>query len=274
MCATCGCDETDGAAGHLQAHDHGPDHDHGGHGAGHQHLDGHDHHHGHSHPVTHARVLRMEQAILAKNDRFAAHNRAFFRARGVLALNVTSSPGAGKTTLLERLILDLGRETPVTVIEGDQETENDARRIRATGCRAIQINTGAGCHLDAERVGDAARALEPTPGSLVLIENVGNLVCPAMFDLGERAKVVVLSVTEGEDKPVKYPHMFRAAGVMVLSKTDLLPHLEFDADACVAHARRVNPALRVFPLSAHRIEGMGPFYAWVRGELAQLKEAR
>jgi hydrogenase nickel incorporation protein HypB len=173
------------------------------------------------------------------------------------------------------MIRDLAREMPLAVIEGDQETENDANRIRATGCRAVQINTGAGCHLDAERVGKAARALEPMRGSVVFIENVGNLVCPAMFDLGERAKVVVLSVTEGEDKPVKYPHMFRASEVMVLSKTDLLPHLDFDVDLCVANARRVNPRLRIFPVSVRSGEGLEAFYAWTRNALTELTmEAR
>jgi hydrogenase nickel incorporation protein HypB len=217
----------------------------------------------------------METAVLAKNDRFARDNRAFFRTRTVLALNVMSSPGAGKTTLLERTIRDLGADLPLAVIEGDQESENDALRIRAAGCAAIQINTGAGCHLDAERVGAAARALGPAAGGIVFIENVGNLVCPALFDLGERSRVVVLSVTEGEDKPIKYPHMFREADVMVLSKTDLVPHLDFDLDLCVANARRVNPKLRVLPLSVRTGEGLPPLYAWFRDELSQLaKEAR
>ncbi|MDB4993992.1 MAG: hydrogenase accessory protein HypB [Myxococcaceae bacterium] len=214
----------------------------------------------------------MEQAVLAKNDRFAGMNRAFFRARGILALNLTSSPGAGKTTLLERVVRDLRDDVALSVVEGDQETENDARRIRAAGCRAIQINTGAGCHLDAERVGAAVRTLEPQRASLLFIENVGNLVCPAMFDLGERSKVVVLSVTEGEDKPIKYPHMFRAADVMVLTKTDLLPHLEFDSELCVAHARRVNPKLRVFPVSVRSGDGLAPFYGWLHEQLAHASE--
>ncbi|HEY3816880.1 MAG TPA: hydrogenase nickel incorporation protein HypB [Polyangiaceae bacterium] len=214
----------------------------------------------------------MEQAVLAKNDRFAERNRGFFRGQGILALNLVSAPGAGKTTLLERTIRDLGRQMALGVIEGDQESENDARRIRAAGCRAVQINTGAGCHLDAERVGSALRALEPEPSSVVFIENVGNLVCPAMFDLGERAKVVVLSVTEGEDKPIKYPHMFRAAEVLIVSKTDLLPHLEFDVDLCVANARRVNPKLRVFPVSVRQGAGLDSFYTWIRDELEQRRK--
>jgi hydrogenase nickel incorporation protein HypB len=240
-----------------------------GHSHAHAHPRGHEHEH--EHPPDPARLIRLEQAVLAKNDRFAERNRGFFTARGVLALNLTSSPGAGKTTLLERMIRELA-EVPVAVIEGDQETENDARRIRAAGCRAIQINTGAGCHLDAERVGIAARNLAPERGSVLFIENVGNLVCPAMFDLGEHAKVVVLSVTEGEDKPLKYPHMFRAAEAMVLSKTDLLPHLDFDLAGCLAFARRVNPKLRIFPVSVRKGDGLAPLYEWLRERLALTKE--
>jgi hydrogenase nickel incorporation protein HypB len=255
---------------HSPSHAHEHPHVHS-HGNGHSHPHEHAHTHEHEHPTDPSRRIRLEQAVLAKNDRFAERNRGFFSARGVLTLNLTSSPGAGKTTLLERMIRDLS-EIPVAVIEGDQETENDARRIRAAGCRAIQINTGAGCHLDAERVGIAARNLAPERGSVLFIENVGNLVCPAMFDLGEHAKVVVLSVTEGEDKPIKYPHMFRAAQAMVLSKTDLLPHLDFNVAACLAFARRVNRELRVFPVSVRNGDGLAPLYEWLRERLALTKE--
>jgi hydrogenase nickel incorporation protein HypB len=280
MCGLCGCAGVENHHAHAEHHAHPHDghhaHGHDGHHAhaGHVHDD-HDHHGSRGHEGReHARRVRMETAVLAKNDRIAGENRAFFQARSVLALNVMSSPGAGKTALLERTIRDLGAELPLAVIEGDQETENDAARIRATGCAAIQINTGAGCHLDAERVGTAAHALGPE-GGIVFIENVGNLVCPALFDLGERARVVVLSVTEGEDKPIKYPHMFRAADVMVLSKTDLVPHLDFDLDLCIDNARRVNPRLRVLPLSVRTGEGLQPLYAWFRDELSELaKEAR
>jgi hydrogenase nickel incorporation protein HypB len=265
MCGICGCGDVGTGWEDAHAHDHDHDHDH-------EHDHAHDHVHPHEHDHGRARLVRMEQAVLAKNDRFAERNRGFFEARGIVALNLTSSPGAGKTTLLERLIRDLQDEVPLAVIEGDQETENDARRIRAAGCRALQINTGAGCHLDAERVGTAVRTLEPKRDSLLFIENVGNLVCPAMFDLGERAKVVVLSVTEGEDKPIKYPHMFRAAEVMVLTKTDLLPHLDFDSELCVAHARRVNPKLRVFPVSVRSGDGLAPFYGWLHEHLAHASE--
>lgn len=265
MCGICGCTE---AKGEEHGHDHHHDHAAGDH-----------HHHDHVHPhheasQDHDKLIRLEQAVLAKNDRFAERNRGFFEAQQILALNLVSSPGAGKTALLERIIHDVGRELSVAVIEGDQETENDAERIRATGCRAIQINTGAGCHLEAERVGQAVRALEPQRDSVLFIENVGNLVCPAMFDLGERAKVVVLSVTEGEDKPLKYPHMFRASEAMVLSKTDLVPHLEVDIARCIANARRVNPRLHVFPCSARSGEGLAPFYAWLRREHDALKGRR
>jgi hydrogenase nickel incorporation protein HypB len=219
--------------------------------------------------------IAVESAVLAKNDALAVRTRTALRARGILALNFLSAPGAGKTTLLERLILDLTSEpdpVPMAVIEGDQETDRDAARIRAAGCRAVQINTGPGCHLDAERVAAAVRELAPRPASLLLIENVGNLVCPAMFDLGERAKVVVLSVTEGEDKPLKYPHAFRAAEALVLTKTDLLAHLDFDLEACVENARRVNPRLRIFPVSARRGEGLGDFEGWLRERLARASE--
>lgn len=213
--------------------------------------------------------MRLEQAILAKNNLIAERNRGWFDGRGILALNLVSSPGAGKTTLLEKTIRDLSPEIPVSVVEGDQETTYDARRIRATGCNVVQINTGAGCHLEADMLARGLADLNPPLNSLVMIENVGNLVCPALFDLGEKHKVAVLSVTEGEDKPVKYPHMFRAAAVMLLNKVDLLPHLDFDLEKCLAYAREVNPDMRVLPLSAQSGEGLAAWYDWVR---AQAKE--
>jgi hydrogenase nickel incorporation protein HypB len=182
----------------------------------------------------------------------------------VLALNLVSSPGSGKTTLLERTIRDLSGELSLHVIEGDQETSNDAERIRATGCKVVQINTGTGCHLDATMVGRSLKQLDPPSGSVVLIENVGNLVCPALFDLGERAKVVIVSVTEGEDKPIKYPHMFRASEVMLLNKIDLLPHLSFDVERCIGYARQVNPRLRIMKISATKGEGLAEWYDWLR----------
>ena len=176
-----------------------------------------------------------------------------------------SSPGSGKTTLLERTIRDLGQELPLYVIEGDQQTLNDARRIQATGCPVVQINTGTGCHLDAAMVARGLQQLDPPMNSVVMIENVGNLVCPALFDLGERAKVVVVSVTEGDDKPVKYPHMFRASAVMVLNKIDLLPYVQFDVDRCVDYARQVNPKIHVLKVSATRGDGLEDWYGWLRG---------
>jgi len=215
------------------------------------------------------RRLRVEKEVLGLNDAQAAHNREHFRRRRILALNLVSSPGSGKTTLLERTILGLAAGPPLAVIEGDQQTLLDAQRIERTGAPVVQINTGAGCHLDAAMVHRALHRLEPEDNSLLFIENVGNLVCPAMFDLGEAAKVVIISVTEGEDKPLKYPAMFAAAGVCLINKIDLLPHLDFSVDRCLEYARGVNPALRFFILSARSGEGMEEWLAWLRSEHAR-----
>ncbi|MEO5763734.1 MAG: hydrogenase nickel incorporation protein HypB [Casimicrobiaceae bacterium] len=223
----------------------------------------HAHDHGHS---GHGTVVALEQQILAKNQRGAERNRDWLAERDILALNLVSSPGSGKTTLLERTIRDLRDDVAINVIEGDQATVNDAARIRATGCRAIQINTGTGCHLEADMLERGLTLLDPPAGSVVMIENVGNLVCPALFDLGERAKVVILSVTEGEDKPVKYPHMFRAARLMILNKVDLLPHLDFDVDACLEHARSVNPDIEILQVSAKSGAGLTRWYDWLKRE--------
>ncbi|AKV03373.1 [NiFe] hydrogenase nickel incorporation-associated protein HypB [Labilithrix luteola] len=251
MCATCGC-SSDGK------HEH---HDHGEHGHHRHDHDGHSH--GHTHGSTETRRIRLEHEVLAKNDALARENRAWLAGRKVKALNLLGSPGAGKTTLLEASIRALRGRLPVSVLEGDQETEHDAARIRATGARAIQINTGTVCHLDAHVVGHALEELDPPSGSLVVVENVGNLVCPALFDVGEHAKVVVLSVTEGDDKPLKYPHVFRASQVLVVSKVDLLPHVPFDLQQCVANALAVNPALKVFAVSATTGQGLDHFCAWL-----------
>lgn len=251
MCATCGCGQ-DGAVVTLAGHDHPHDHEHP-----------HDHPHDHDHPHQHTETVSLEQKVLAKNDLIAEQNRQWLAERGILALNITSSPGAGKTTLLERTIRELGATRTVTVIEGDQETLLDADRIRAAGARAVQVNTGAGCHLDAAMTRRALESLDPAPGSVLFIENVGNLVCPALFDLGEHSKVVVVSVTEGTDKPLKYPHMFAAAGLVILNKIDLLPYVDFDVETCCRHARSVNPDVTILPTSATRGDGLDAWYAWV-----------
>lgn len=257
MCAICGC-----SPDHDHAHAH--DHDHGA---------PHAHDHGHPHgvftlaasplQVTHD----LEANLLARNDAKAARNRRWLAEHEILALNLVSSPGAGKTTLLERTIRDLGAELSLTVIEGDQETDNDAARIRATGCRVVQLNTGTGCHLDAAMIERALPQLAPPPRSVVMIENVGNLVCPALFDLGERAKVLVASVTEGDDKPLKYPHMFRAGNLVLLNKSDLLPYVPFDVERFIANTRHVNPRAIVMLMSATRGDGLGDWYGWLRQQV-------
>ena len=209
-------------------------------------------------------MVQIEQDILSKNDEYAAANRRWFAEHGILTLNLVSSPGSGKTTLLTRTINDLRGELGLSVIEGDQQTSNDAERIRETGVKALQINTGKGCHLDGHMVGHALESLKPDDGDVLFIENVGNLVCPAAFDLGEAHKVAILSVTEGEDKPIKYPDMFHASDLMLLNKVDLLPHLNFDVEKCIEYARRVNPGIKVLQLSATSGEGMEQWYQWIR----------
>lgn len=221
--------------------------------------------------MSQGRMLSIEQRILARNDALADENRRWLAGRGILALNLVSSPGAGKTTLLVRTIEALQARVPVSVVEGDQQTSFDAERIRATGAPALQINTGKGCHLDALMVGQALSRLAPPVDSVLLIENVGNLVCPAAFDLGERAKVVVLSVTEGDDKPLKYPNMFAAASLMLINKTDLLPYVDFNVDKAIDFALRVNPALVVIPVSATTGAGFDAWLDWVD---VHLDEAR
>jgi hydrogenase nickel incorporation protein HypB len=228
----------------------------------------------HTPGISQARMVQIEQDILGKNDRFAADNRQTFADRGVLALNLVSSPGSGKTTLLVRTIEALAGRLPTAVIEGDQQTTHDADRIRATGAPALQINTGKGCHLDAAMVGAALDRLAIGDDSVVFIENVGNLVCPASFDLGEAAKVVVLSVTEGEDKPLKYPDMFRAASLMLLNKVDLLPHLSFDVERCLAYAHRINPAIAVIRVSATTGEGFDEWVRWLESQAAGARARR
>ena len=293
---------------HVHEHEHTGEHGHGheGHVHAHRHADGtvHSHQHGHGHGdlhdydhgethehvhaeadlidfgtgpagahapgMTQAKMVQIERSILSKNNDYAAGNRVRFDELGVFALNLVSSPGSGKTTLLIRTIESLKGRLPVAVVEGDQQTSFDAERIRSTGARAIQINTGKGCHLDAHMVGRALDQLGLEEGSALMIENVGNLVCPAAFDLGEAHKVVILSVTEGEDKPLKYPDMFRAASVMLLNKVDLLPHLTFNAKLAIEYARRVNPELKVIHTSSTTGEGFDEWLAWIeQGVVAQ-----
>jgi hydrogenase nickel incorporation protein HypB len=220
------------------------------------------------------RMVRIERDVLAKNDGYARQNRAWFEQHGILALNLVSGPGSGKTTLLERSLLDLKSELALAVIEGDQQTANDAERIRATGVKALQINTGKGCHLDAHQIGHALENLGLADHSLLFIENVGNLVCPAMFDLGEAGKVVMLSVTEGEDKPIKYPDMFHRASVVLLNKIDLLPYLRFDVERCLDYLRQVNRDAPVLQISATTGEGLEAWYGWLRDQRKALLGAR
>ncbi len=208
-------------------------------------------------------LLLVEQRLLAKNDALADHVRLSLAARRVTAVNLMSSPGAGKTSLLERTISALPPPLEVSVIEGDQETSCDADRIRAAGARAVQVNTGAGCHLDAAMVHRALHDLDPPDDSLLVIENVGNLVCPALFDLGERAKVVVISVTEGDDKPLKYPHMFAAADLVVVNKTDLLPYVDFDVAVLTDRARNLKPGVEVLPLSVRTGDSFDDWLSWL-----------
>lgn len=224
-------------------------------------------------PEADARLVKVEQDILSKNNHVAAHNRAHFARDRVLALNLVSSPGAGKTTLLVETLKALLGDTNCAVIEGDQETSADADRIRATGVPALQVNTGRGCHLDAEMVHQALHEL-PIEDGILFIENVGNLVCPAGFDLGEAHKVVIASVTEGEDKPLKYPNMFAAASLMLVSKIDLLPHLDFDVDALIANARRINPGIAVIPVSSTNGEGLDRWRQWLDGARTMVAATR
>ncbi|MDR1890203.1 MAG: hydrogenase nickel incorporation protein HypB [Zoogloeaceae bacterium] len=267
MCTTCGC-----ASGETSIEGEVP-HEHHHHEHTHDHV--HDHaRHSHAPGVSEARRVAIEEDILARNNAYAAENRQRFAETATLALNLVSSPGSGKTTLLVRTLSELKENTPTAVIEGDQETSSDAERIRAVGVPALQINTGKGCHLDAHMVGHALDKLPPPEGGILFIENVGNLVCPAAFDLGEAAKVVILSVTEGVDKPLKYPDMFHAARLMLINKADLLPYVDFDPAAAIAYARRVNPDLQAITLSATTGEGIADWLDWLKIRLVGVKNAR
>lgn len=243
MCATCGC---------------GPNSHH------------HDHSHDHSHETSPGKkVVDVEQDILLENNLLAQRNRGFFEGRNILAINLVSSPGSGKTSLLERTLTDLKGELSFAVIEGDQQTANDADRIHATGTKVTQINTGKGCHLDAHMVLHAVQGMKLQADSVLFIENVGNLVCPAMFDLGEQERVVVISVTEGEDKPIKYPDMFHSSTLCVINKTDLLPYVKFNVEKAKEYARKVNPKLEIIELSCTSGEGMDQWYEWLKTKVLQ-----
>lgn len=303
MCSICGCSEgvpaterthAQGAHAndHRHAHGHGHDLDqlHTGHDVHHSQRPHHRRHHDHNHQqarggralldcaadpagltlagMSSERVIQIGRDILGRNDRIAADNRARFLADDMLVFNLVSSPGAGKTSLLVRAVSELKRSWQLGVIEGDQQTSNDAERIRATGVPAIQVNTGKGCHLDAAMVSEAYRRLPPLKRGILFIENVGNLVCPAAFDLGEACKIVVLSTTEGEDKPLKYPEMFAASSLMLINKIDLARLVDFDLGQTVEYARRVNPAIEVLTASARTGEGFAALYAWIGKQAA------
>lgn len=265
MCTVCGCGEGESRIEeHPQEQEHHHHHSHEHAHAEHHHDYGQGAARAHAPGLSQSRMVQIEEDILGKNNQYAAANRQWFAEHQMLALNLVSSPGSGKTTLLTRSIDDLKDDMKLSVIEGDQQTSNDAERIRATGVKALQINTGKGCHLDAHMVGHALETLQPDNNSVLFIENVGNLVCPAAFDLGEAHKVAILSVTEGEDKPIKYPDMFHAADLMLVNKIDLLPYLDFDMEQCLRYARQVNPGIKVLRLSATTGEGMDGWYRWIR----------
>jgi hydrogenase nickel incorporation protein HypB len=272
MCETCGCSNNEGFKIHDPAHthDHGHNHDNNhdhNHDNGHFHSHSHDHedddHHDHSHGHTDQKVINLNLDILSRNNSVAQLNRRFFEGRKVLCLNLVSSPGSGKTTILEKTILALLPSRKIFVIEGDQQTLLDADRIQKAGAPAIQINTGSGCHLDAQMIDSALMKMDVESDSTLFIENVGNLVCPAMFDLGEYIRVVVISVTEGEDKPLKYPYMFQSSHLCLINKSDLLPYVDFRMEEAIRHARSINPALEFISVSAKSGEGMNLWYDWL-----------
>ncbi len=244
MCATCGCDGHTSSANHHHHHDHGHDHLHG------------------------KKVVEVEQDILYENNLLAQRNRGYFDAKNILALNLVSSPGSGKTSLLEKTLTGIKNEFTCYVIEGDQQTSRDADRIHATGTKVAQINTGKGCHLDAHMVLHALQGMKPANDAILFIENVGNLVCPAMFDLGEKERVVIISVTEGDDKPIKYPDMFHTSSLCIINKIDLLPYVSFDLEKAKDYARQVNPSLQFIELSCTTGEGMNAWYQWLKEKAA------
>lgn len=268
MCGTCGCgNEENGVTiqNPLEAKMHHHDHSHGHEHHHHDHSHDHHHHHdGHDHGHSHSKVLEIEQDILQHNDVNAARNRGYFEARDIFALNLVSSPGSGKTTLLERTLQDLKNELSFYVIEGDQQTLNDANRISAIDIPVMQINTGKGCHLESDMIYEAIKKLDVKNHSVLMIENVGNLVCPSMFDLGENKRVVIISTTEGIDKPIKYPDMFHTSDICIINKIDLLPYLNIDLSKLKDYALKVNPNLKFFEISATTGEGMQDWYTWLK----------
>jgi len=246
MCATCGC----GSDGHILIHEH----------------ELHNHVHDHIHAGNTKTIVEVEKDILYQNNLLAERNRGYFDAKNILALNLVSSPGSGKTSLLEKTLTDLKDQLDFFVVEGDQQTTNDADRIYATGTRVIQINTGKGCHLDAHMVLHAVQDMKPTENAVLFIENVGNLVCPAMFDLGEKERVVIMSVTEGEDKPLKYPDMFYTSTVCIINKIDLLPYVPFNLEKAEENALKINPRLKIIELSCTTGEGLSNWYDWLQSK--------
>jgi len=304
MCTSCGCDHSHNPTqftipgkDHPHTHDHSHNHDHdhehmqdGHHSHPHPHTHKHPHTHPHDHMHEHAhdnehshehshshdhahdhdhttKTVHLELDVLAQNNLLAERNRGFFEAKNIFSINLLSSPGSGKTSILEKTITDLNHKLPFFVIEGDQQTLNDANRINATGAPVIQINTGNGCHLDADMINKAVKQLDVSDNSILIIENVGNLVCPALFDLGEAKRVVVISVTEGEDKPLKYPNMFQSADICLVNKIDLLPYLDFDLNKLKEYALHINHHLEFFEVSAKTGEGMDEWYVWLENSL-------
>ena len=261
MCGTCGCGD-DNHITYSMPGKEGHHHGHHEHSHEHNHEHSHDHHH-HDHGHTHGKEIQLEIDVLSKNNLRAERNRGYFEALNIKALNLVSSPGSGKTSILEKTIIDLKDKFSFKIIEGDQQTSNDADRIHKAGAPVIQINTGSGCHLDAEMVGTAVKELSPEKDSILFIENVGNLVCPAMFDLGETTRVVIISTTEGDDKPLKYPTMFETAQLCIINKTDLLPYVDFDVDKATQYAKQVNPNLEFITVSVKTGEGMETWYKWL-----------
>ena len=258
MCDTCGCGQGEPTIlkpGEEYTHTHDHPHDHG-----------HDHSHDHTHGHGRSRKLEIEQDVLGKNNLIAERNRGYFEAKNILALNLVSSPGSGKTSLLERTIKEIGDRLSFYIIEGDQQTMNDANRIAEAGAPVVQVNTGEGCHLDADMVNRALKKLEVAEKAVLMIENVGNLICPALFDLGESSRVVIISTTEGEDKPLKYPYMFRSSNLCLINKTDLLPYLDFDVGKAKEYALQINPELKFIELSVKTGEGMESWYDWLAGQ--------